>query len=170
MTARRRGGTGRVGRCEPWLLTALLVLAGCGGRSSRHGAREATHDGEAGSGGTSASPVENGGAGPGPGAGGSSGNETRRPTFAPGTPSEVLAAIPTEYANFGTTVALSGDTLAVGAPGPAGGYSGDAPSGTPIPLPVVFVFRWYGGEWVEEAALAPPGLPHVEPGSRFGSA
>jgi hypothetical protein len=34
----------------------------------------------------------------------------------------------------------------------------------------VFVFRWYGGEWVEEAALAPPGLPPVDPGSRFGSA
>ena len=174
MTARRRG-LARLGQSEPLLVAALLVLAGCGGRSSRPGGRGEASGSEAGSDGASMTPVASGGtagadaASP---AGGGGGTGPRRPTFAPGAPSEVLALIPTQYANLGTTVALSYDTLAVGAPGPAGENSGDQPPGTPVPTPAVLVFRRddANGEWVEEALLTIPDLPEPDPGSRFGVA
>jgi hypothetical protein len=147
MTARRSAVTSKLGRSDAWLVLGLLAVAACGGRS--------THGG---------SPVDaSGGAGIGLPTGGRSGAGTPRPTFEPGAPSEVLASIPTEYANLGTTVALSGDTLAVGAPGPVGAAGGDQPSGTPVPIPAVFVFRWDGAEWLEEAVLTVPDLTEPDP-------
>lgn len=162
MTARRPGGAGNQGRSGLSVFAAVLAVTACGGRSSHHGSRSDASGSEAGSGGTSATQVETGGTGAALPAGGT-GTGTRRPTFEPGAPSEVLAELPTEYANLGTTVALSGDTLAVGAPGPVGAAGGDQPWGTPAPRPAVLVFRWDGATWLEEAVLSVPDLPEPDP-------
>lgn len=144
-------------------MAAVLAVTACGGRSNHHGSRSDVSGSEAGSGGTGSTRVETGGTGTALPPGGSAGTGTRPPTFEPGAPSEVLATIPTEYANLGTTVALSGDTLAVGAPGPVGEASGDQPSGTPVPTPAVLVFRSDGANWLEEAVLSVPDLPEPDP-------
>jgi hypothetical protein len=62
----------------------------------------------------------------------------------------VRAASPVAYSELGGAVALSGDTLAVGAPGPA---SGDPPPGVERPTGYVVILRYVNSEWVEEARI-----------------
>ena len=139
------------------LLMAALALASCGGLSShRSGGTEAT-GGTMGTAGT-------GTAGTGTAGTGTAGTGTAGVKgFAPGKPTEVTASVPAAYANFGTTVALSGDTLAVGAPGPVGEAGGDEPSGSTVPVPAVFIYRLNGEDWAEEAVLTGTNLPAPDP-------
>ena len=59
---------------------------------------------------------------------------------------------------FGTGVAISGDTVAIGAPGrTAPGFAGD--SGT------VYVFQLVNGAWIQQAELT---APHPQHNGRFG--
>jgi hypothetical protein len=83
--------------------------------------------------------------------------------FDPDAPTEVTPPVPAAYANFGTTVALSGDTLAVGAPGPVGEAGGDPPLDALVPTPAVFVYRLVGDAWAEEATLTGVNLPAPDP-------
>jgi uncharacterized protein (TIGR03382 family) len=53
---------------------------------------------------------------------------------------------------FGSSVSLSGDVLAVGAMAQGAVTDGH-------PIPGVYIFRWDGSQWMEEAFLVPAGAP-----------